>query len=114
MPFDDELRPYDLPEPPAEADRWARAVIGVAIEVNKVLGPGHLEEVYEGALAIEFELRNIPFARQVPITLTCKGCPAGGGRVDFVVADVLVVEIKARAALIAIHGVQVESYLAVA
>jgi GxxExxY protein len=112
MPFDDEPAPYDLPEPPPEADRWAREAIGAAIEVHRILGPGHLEEVYEEAMAVEMKLRGIPFQRQVPIDVIYKGVPVGKGRIDFIVAEMLVVEIKACAALVAIHGVQVESYLA--
>jgi GxxExxY protein len=113
MPFDDEPTIYYLPEPPPEADRWATEVIGAAIEVSRHLGPGHLEEVYENALAMELGLRNIPFERQVPVTVAYKGAPVGTGRIDFIVAGMLVVEIKACAALIAIHSVQVESYLAI-
>lgn len=46
-----------------EVERLAHAVIGAAIEVHKRLGPGYLEALYEEALCIELELRNIPFAR---------------------------------------------------
>jgi GxxExxY protein len=113
MPYDDEPTIYDLPEPSPEADRWAKEAIGAFIEVHRHLGPGHLEEVYENALALEFKARQIPFERQVPITVTYKGTPVGQGRIDFVVAKILVVEIKACTSLLPIHRVQVESYLAV-
>ena len=101
-----------LPEPPPEADRWAREVIGAAIEVHRLLGPGHLEEVYEAAMDVEMKLRGIPFERQVSVDVMYKGVKVGKGRMDFLVGNMLVVEIKACAALIAIHCVQTESYLA--
>jgi GxxExxY protein len=113
VPYEDEISPYALPEPSAYADELARRVIGAAIEVSSELGPGHLEEVYEEALAVEMRLRGIPFERQVPITIQYKGVAVGGGKLDFLVGGALIVEVKAVAALIAIHGVQVESYLAI-
>jgi GxxExxY protein len=113
MPFEDAFIEYDPPEPPPEVDRWAREVIGAAIEVHRHLGPGHLEEVYFEALAIEMTLRGIPFARQVPVKISYKGQEVGKGRLDFLVADILIVEVKACSALVAIHGVQCESYLTI-
>ena len=63
-------------EPDAELDQLARLVIGAAIEVHRHLGPGLLEEVYEEALCMEFDLRKIPFLRQerVGITLQRTSC----------------------------------------
>jgi GxxExxY protein len=113
VPHDDEVSPYALPEPSPYVDGLARKVLGAAIEVNSALGPGHLEEVYEEALAIEMRLRGIPFERQVPVEITYKGVKVGGGKLDFLVGGALIVEVKAVAALVAIHGVQVESYLAI-
>ncbi len=113
MPYDDEISPYALPEPSPVVDEFARKVIGAAIEVSSALEPGHLEEVYEEALAIEMELRGIPFERQVPVSVLYKGVKVGGGKLDFLVGGVLIVEVKAVPALIAIHGVQVESYLSI-
>lgn len=112
MPHDDEPTPYDRPEPSPEADAWARQVIGAAIEVNTRLGPGHLEEVYDNALAVEMTLRGMPFERQVPVKIEYKGVEVGRGKMDFLVAGMLIVEVKAVSALGAVHGVQVESYLA--
>jgi hypothetical protein len=63
MPFEDEDPPYF--EPDAELDALDRAVIGAAIEVHRQVGPELDEGSYESALAIEFRLRGIPFARQV-------------------------------------------------
>ena len=57
-------------EPSTETDLLATAVIGAAIEVHRILGPGYLEKTYEEALAIEFHLREIPFSRQHRIALS--------------------------------------------
>jgi GxxExxY protein len=53
-------------EPSKRLDRLARAVIGAALEVHRHLGPGYLESVYEEALAVELDLRGVPFVRQRP------------------------------------------------
>jgi GxxExxY protein len=58
------------------------SVVGAAIEVHRLLGPGFPENVYEQALSHELTLRQIPFARQVPIVVQCKGLTAGNYRAD--------------------------------
>jgi GxxExxY protein len=71
-------------------------IVGVAIEVHKQLGPGFLEAVYQEALALEFELRGIPFKEQPPINLYYKEHPMKTFyRPDFFCYDKIVVEIKA-------------------
>ncbi len=57
-------------QPDEAIDAWARAVIGAAIEVHSLLGPGLLEAVYEEALCVEMQIRHIPFTRQVPVPIT--------------------------------------------
>ena len=89
----------------------ASIVIGAAIEVQRQLGPGYLESVYEEALAVELTLRKVPFARQVVFALDYKGHKVGEGRMDFLVDDCLVVELKAVEALAPIHTAQAISYL---
>jgi GxxExxY protein len=112
MPYDDELTPYnDSPEPSAEVDHLARAVIGALIEVHRVVGPEFLEQIYEQALAVELTLRNIRFEQQVPVSLVYKGVAIGESRLDFVVDGKLIVEIKACDCLAPIHKAQVISYL---
>ena len=103
--------PGEAAGPGIEVDRLARAALGAAIEVHRLLGLGYLESVYEEALVIEFRLRAIPFERQVPFALDYKGNPVGEGRLDFLVGGVLVVEIKAVEALAPIHTAQALSYL---
>jgi GxxExxY protein len=60
-------------EPSLQVDATASAVIGAALEVHRVLGPGFLETVYEEAMAVEFGLRRIRFERQKPIGVSYKG-----------------------------------------
>lgn len=97
---------------PGEAlDGLAHAVIGAAIEVHRALGPGYLESVYEEALGIELGLRGLPFVRQRAFGVEYKGRAVGEGRVDLLIADSLVVELKTVEALLPIHKAQALSYL---
>ncbi len=98
-------------EPSRELDLLARQVIDAAIEVHRSLGPGFLESVYEQALGIELESRGIPFVRQPSVAVNYKGHPIGEGRLDLLVGDALVVELKAVDAIAPIHTAQVISYL---
>ena len=98
-------------EPDAELDRLAHEVIGAAIEVHRVLGPGFLESVYEEALCVELASRGVPFARQVTVKVEYKGHTVGEGKIDLLVADRLIVELKAVEALLPIHSAQVISYM---
>ena len=100
-----------LHEPDRETDELAYAVIGAAIEVHRVLGPGFLEEVYEQALCVELRLRGIPFERQKPTKVEYKGDYVGEGRLDLMVNDRLVVELKAVREVAPIHTAIVLSYL---
>ena len=75
------------------------------------LGYGYLESVYQEALAIEFKLQGIPSEPQKPVAVTYKGHPVGEGKLDFLVDQELVVELKAVEDLAPIHKAQVISYL---
>ncbi len=98
-------------EPSQQADELARLVIGSAIEVHRILGPGYLENVYEKALRIEFESRNIPFENQLKVQVAYKDQLVGQGRIDYLVGGILPVEIKAVSALLPVHQAQLISYL---
>ena len=98
-------------EPDEKTDQLAHEVIGAAMEVHRVLGPGFLEGVYAEALAVELAMRGIPFERQAPLAVDYKGQSVGYGRLDFLVDRLLIVELKAVEALMPIHKAQVISYL---
>ena len=100
-----------LPEPDFALDEMARVVVDAAVEVHRVLGPGLLESVYEQALSVELALRSVRFVRQVPVVDTYKNVASGEARLDFLVAERLVVELKACQGLLPIHFAQVLSYL---
>jgi GxxExxY protein len=98
-------------QPDPELNRITNAIIGAAIEVHRRLGPGLLESLYENALAIEFAQRGIPFRRQVCINVTYKVHPIGDCRLDFLVDDKVLVELKAVETLASVHKAQVLCYL---
>jgi GxxExxY protein len=87
------------------------AIIGAAMDVHKHLGSGFLEAVYENALAHEFDLRDIAFQRQHARNIHDKGQPAGTYVADFVVEDLVIVELKAMRGLTAIDEAQLLNYL---
>ena len=95
----------------AQIEEAANKLIGAAIEVHRHLGPGYLESVYEEALSVELALRGIPACRQVAFGLEYKGHVIGEGRLDFLVNDNLIVELKAVDTLAPIHTAQCISYL---
>ena len=70
-------------------------MIAAAIAVHTELGPGFLESIYEQALAVEFALRGIAFVRQKSIPLFYRDHQIGEHRLDFLVEDKIVVELKA-------------------
>jgi GxxExxY protein len=87
-------------------------IIGAAIEVHKALGPGLLESAYESCLAYELSLLKIGFERQVPLPVRYKSLPLDCGyRLDFLVENLVVLELKAVERLEAIHEAQMLTYL---
>lgn len=98
-------------EPDPELDRLATVVLDAAFAVHCSLGPGFVESVYEESLAIELRRLGIPFRRQVSIPLTYRGLAVGECRLDLLVGERLVVELKAVEALAPVHFAQVISYL---
>jgi len=98
-------------EPNPRLDQLVRDVIGAAIEVHRELGPGFLESVYDEALCTELSERGISFLRQKPISVLYKGHKVGETRLDLLVHDSLILELKAVDALASIHTAQVISYL---
>ena len=98
-------------EPSKELDKLAREVIGAALEVHRTLGPGFLESVYEEALCIELDKRGIAFERQVEVSIKYKGHAVGKGRLDLLIENKLIVELKTVESFAPIHQAQVISYL---
>lgn len=95
-----------------EINKLTEAVIGAAVEVHRVLGPGLLESAYQRALAHELELRNIPFEPQKLCPVRYKDLVIDDAyRLDFLVRGVLVVELKTVDALLEVHDAQVLTYL---
>ena len=89
-------------------------IIGAAIEVHKLLGPGLLESTYRECLCRELSLREISFRKECSLPLRYKGIQLDCGyRVDLLVADLVVVEIKAIDALAPVHDAQLLTYLRV-
>ncbi|HVU87510.1 MAG TPA: GxxExxY protein [Pirellulales bacterium] len=87
-------------------------IIGAAIEVHKILGPGLLESAYEECLCHELSLRHIALKRQVPLLVQYKDAALDCGyRLDIVVADAVVLELKCVEALLPIHEAQLLTYL---
>jgi len=87
------------------------AIIAAAVAVHRELGPGFLETVYEQALAVEFAMRGIAFVRQKSIPLFYRDPQIGEHRIDFLVEDKIIVELKAIEALEKVHFAIVRSYL---
>ncbi len=87
-------------------------VIGAAIEVHKVLGPGLLESAYENCLCHELQLRSVVFERQKPLPITYKGVNLDCGyRLDVVVQGMLVLAVNAWDRIDSIHKAQLLTYL---
>ena len=95
----------------AATERIVREVIGAGIDVHKQLGPGFIEPVYDSALRIELRHRRLHFEEQKSIAIHYRGALVCQHRLDLVVEDVVVVEVKAVRKLRPIHQAQILSYL---
>jgi GxxExxY protein len=88
------------------------AIIAAAMKVHSVAGPGLLESAYETCLAYELEKRYLPVRRQASIPIRYEGLTIDNGyRVDIVVGDRVVVELKAVETILPVHKAQLLSYL---
>lgn len=93
-------------------DQLSETVIGCAIEVHRSLGPGLLESAYCDCLAHEFFLKKLRFEREVPLPLRYKAIAlATSYRLDFVIEDQLILEVKSVARIDDIHEAQLLTYL---
>ena len=96
---------------PAAVEESATRMLGAAIEVHRLLGPGLLESIYEKAFMHECALRNLQIKSQVPVIVQYKDLAIEGQRLDVYVEPGLIVELKAVEKLLPIHEAQLISYL---
>jgi GxxExxY protein len=102
-------------ESDVEFDELSKRVIGCAIEVHRTLGPGLLESTYEQCLAHEFTLNGMAFKLQWPLPVEYKGIRLDCGyRVDILVEDTLVLELKCVEQIKDIHEAQLLTYMKLA
>jgi len=98
-----------------EFDELSRSVIGCAIEVHRNLGPGLLESTYRQCLACELSHAEIAFQMEVPLPVRYKDILLDCGyRIDLLISDDLIVEIKSVEALLPIHQAQILTYMRLA
>jgi len=95
-----------------DINKTTESIIGAAIEVHRHLGPGLLESAYEECLCEELSLRKIPFKRQVALPVIYKNKKLDiGYRIDLLVNDEVVVELKTVEAILPIHQAQTLTYM---
>lgn len=94
-----------------QQDKITHSIIGCAMEVHNILGNGFQEVVYQRALSIEMNLRNIEHQREFEMPLSYKGFDIGSRRVDFLVMEEISIEIKAIINLEDVHLAQSMNYL---
>ena len=99
-------------EPSPDHDSAARQIVDSAFAVHSALGPGLLESVYEQCLEYELRSRNLNVQRQVAVPVIYRDAPIDGGfRIDMIVNDLVIIEIKAVEKLMPIHEAQLLTYL---
>jgi GxxExxY protein len=93
-------------------EKLTESIIGAAIEVHKELGPGLMESTYEECLCHELSVRNLPFKRQVPLPICYKKIKLDCGyRIDIVVENTVVLELKSIESILPVHDAQIITYL---
>jgi len=98
-----------------EFDTLSNRVIGCGIEVHKELGPGLLESTYKFCFSHELNLQGIPHRIEAPVTVYYKGIEVECGyRIDILVNDTLVVELKSVSELLPVHEAQLLTYMRLA
>ena len=94
-----------------ELNKLSNEIIGIAIEVHKNLGPGFVEKIYEEALVYEFKKKEIKFKRQYQVQVEYKGLNLGKQRIDFLINNNIILELKSVCGIIEVHRAQILSYL---
>ncbi len=96
----------------AEQDRLARIIVDAGLRVHGALGPGLPQSAYEHALARELGVRGLSVAQQVPLAIMYQGTELDTGyRLDLVVGDDAIIEVKAVERLLPVHDAQLRTYL---
>ena len=95
----------------SEINGLTERIIGFAIEVHRILGPGLLEDTYEAALRIEFDGAGMKYKHQVRLPAFYKGRLLGEYRIDFIIEDLVVVEIKSVERMNPVFEAQLITYL---
>jgi len=97
---------------PSEIERLSKEVVDCFFSVHKELGPGLLEKIYEDALCHEFDLRGLKFQRQMPVAVSYKGKKMPTDyRIDIIVDNTIIVELKAVDRVLPVHEAQILSYM---
>ena len=92
-------------------DKLTERIIGIAMDIHNKLGPGFVEKIYQRAMAYEFKKGKIKFAEEAEIRVKYETIELGHQRVDFLVGDEVIVELKCVGELNNIHSAQMLSYL---
>lgn len=96
---------------PLEHEELTHEIIGAAVTVHRALGPGFLEAIYARALEIELSELRIPFDRELRVLVWYRGRPVGEHKLDLLVRQTIVIELKAVRSLDPVHFAVVRSYL---
>jgi len=95
-----------------EFEELSNKIIGCAIEVHKILGPGLLESAYKECLCYEFRQKGLRFVTEKPVPIIYKGIKLDCGyRIDILVEDEIILELKAIEGILPVHEAQILTYL---
>lgn len=97
--------------PSPRAAALSISIINCALEVHRILGPGHCENIYRKALAVELDFNGLPSEKRKRVSILYKGKPVGEGLIDLVIENEIIIQIKAVDSLTPDHTAQVMSYL---
>lgn len=94
-----------------EINKLTEKIIGLAIKIHKVLGPGFVEKIYEKVLSYEFKKTGLNFRNQAVIKVQYEDLEVGSQRVDFIVEEEIIVDVKSASKIIELFEHQLLSYL---
>lgn len=94
-----------------EEELTAREVLGAALEIHRVLGPGYRENFYRKAMCVELQARRLAFEKERPVEVHYRGTLLGTHRIDLIAQGLVIVELKAVERLDPVHRNQVVAYL---